>query len=54
MNNTQERQKVKQNFRNKILKHVELFSSAVSTGSASEYCVCPPTISVILDLLKGA
>ena len=39
MNNPQKRQKDKQDFRKKLLKHVELFNSAVSTGSASEYCV---------------
>jgi len=33
MNNTQERQRLKHNFRNKLLKHVELFNSAVSTKS---------------------
>lgn len=33
MNNPQKGQKAKQDFRNKLLKHVESFNSVVSTGS---------------------
>src|SRR3990170_7163537 len=32
MENSKERQKLKENFRNQLLKHVELFNAAVSTG----------------------
>jgi hypothetical protein len=34
MNNPQERQKIKKNFRKKLLKHVELFNSAVTTDQS--------------------